>query len=220
MKITDKIVTSLLAFCVLPVAIFFPLIRVLYQINGWEIFQNMVDIPNAVENDTGLTEDSFSIWFVFKNFFSGGLSMSGFDFSNVDDSVKAVLPYLIAAGILFALGVVIGIALFIVNVATKAKKTQCIISAVGIIDLSICGILFSKVAKPIVDGSISVGTLLSSVLGSGGESNFGKVLATSLISIKELNLTSAWSIMILIFAVIIIWNVSYMLTRDEVKGGK
>lgn len=220
MKIADKIITSLLAFCILPVAIFSPLIRVLYQINGWELFQNMVDIPNAVENDTGLTEDSFSIWFVVKNFFFGGLSSSGFDFSNVDDSVKAVLPYLIAAGILFVLGVVIGIALFVFNLATKAKKTQCIISAVGIVDLSICGILFSKVANPIIDGTISVGTLLSSILGPGGESGIGKVIATSLISIKELNLTSAWSLMILIFAVIIVWNVSYMLTSNDVKGGK
>lgn len=170
-------------------------------------------------NDSGLTEDSFSLWWIYKNFFKGGLSLHEINTSDVPEGVKAILPFLKVAAVLFAVGVVIGIALAIVSVLTRAKKTQCVICAVGIVDLIVCGVFFAKFASPIVSGEVSAGSILHSIFGES-LSTVGSIATSTIFDVQRLNLSSAWSAIILIFIAVIVWNVSYMLTDNGEKAVK
>lgn len=214
MKITDKIVTVLLSALTLPVAIFTPLVHVLYNITAWGIIEQLVGGSSSAANDSGLTEDAVSVKWMIEKLIDGNFSLKGLDTSNFSEGLKAVCPFLLAAGILFALAVLTGFVLLIVSIATRAKKAQCIIAALGATELIACGILFSKVASPIVDGTLSVGSILQSIFGESF-STLGSILTSSMLDVQRLNLTTAWSITMLLFFMIIIWNVSYMLTSDK-----
>lgn len=219
MKIVDKIVNIVLSLCILPTAIFAPIIHVIYQIQGLEILEKLIGSGVFPANDSGLTEDFFSLWWIYKNIFKGGLSLHEINISDVPESVKAILPFLKFSAILFAVGVVIGLVLVIVSVVTRAKKAQCVLCAVGIVDLIVCGVFFSKFASPIVSGAVSAGTLLQSVLGESF-SAAGSIATSTIFDVQRLNLSSAWSVIIVIFIAVIVWNVSYILTDNGEKAVK
>lgn len=214
MKITDKIVTVLLSALTLPVALFTPLVHALYKITAWELLEQIVGGGSSAANDTGLTEDAVSVKWMIEKLIDSNASLKGIDTSKFSDGLKAIYPFLLASGILFALAVLTGLVLLIVSIFTRAKKSQCIIAALGATELIACGILFSKFASPIVDGSLSVGSILQSVFGESF-STLGSILTSSMLDVQRLNLTTAWSITMLLFFMIIIWNVSYMVTSDK-----
>lgn len=215
MKITDKIVTVLLSAMTIPVAIFAPLIHILYRITAWQLIEQFAGSTNSA--DTGLTEDAFSIKWMLEKILNGDFSLGGIDTSKFTDSFKAIYPFLIAAGVLFALATVTGVVLFVTAVVSRAKKTQCIISAVGIAELAAAGILFSKFASPIVSGTVSVGSIIESVFGESF-STLSSIMTSSVIEVQQLNLTTAWSVMMILFFAVIIWNVSFMVTSVDKKA--
>ena len=217
MKITDKIVTVLLSFLTLPVAVFTPLVHILYQITAWQMIEQFAGISDA--SDTGLTEDAFSIKWLIDKLINSDFSFGRIDTSSMSDQIKSILPFLAAAAILFALATLTGVALFAVCAASRAKKAQCIISAAGIAQLIACGILFSKFAAGIVEGTVSVGSIIQGLF-PDAFSSWGSFLTSSVIDIKRLNLSTAWSVMMMLFFAVIIWNVSYMVTSNDKKADK
>lgn len=217
MKITDKIVTILLSALTIPVAIFAPLVHVLYNITAWQLIEQLVG--NSASSDTGLTEDAFSIKWLLDRMADGSFSFGKMDTGKFTEGFKSIYPFLVASGVLFALAAVTGVVLFVTAVVSRAKKTQCIISAVGIAELIATGILFSKFASPIVSGTVSVSSILESFLGES-MSGISSVLTSSVIDVQRINLTTAWSVMMVLFFAVIIWNVSYMVTSNDKKAEK
>ncbi|MBQ7579846.1 MAG: hypothetical protein IJU39_00895 [Clostridia bacterium] len=215
MKITDKIVTVLLSALTIPVAIFAPLVHILYNITAWGLIEQLAGSSSS--GDSGLTEDTISVKWLFEKLINGDFSFGEIDKSNFTDAFKAIYPFLIAAGILFALAALTGVVLFATAVVSRAKKTQCVISGVGIALLIACGITFSKFASPIVSGTVTAGSVLQSLFGES-LSSLTSILTSSVIEVQRLNLTTAWSVMMVLFFAVIIWNVSYMLTSSEEKA--
>lgn len=215
MKIVDKIVTTLLSALTIPVAIFAPLVHVLYQITAWQMIEQFVGSSDPT--DTGLTEDAVSVKWMIEKTVNGNFSLGGIDTSKFTESFRAIFPFLVAAGILFALAAVTGVVLFVTAAVSRAKKTQCIMCAVGIAQLIASGILFSKFASPIVDGTVSVGSVMESLLGES-YSTLSSFLTSSVINVQRLNLTTAWSVMMMLFFAVMIWNVSYMITNNDNKA--
>ena len=219
MKIVDKIVTILLSICTGPIVIFTPIVRIVYQITAWGLLEKFSGMQSTLQNDQGYTMDSYSLWWAYKNLLGGSLSVDKIDMSKVPDNIKAILPFVFVAGILFAVAALIGIVMIFVTAFTRAKKTQCVICGVGIIDLIVCGIFFSKFASPIISGTVSIGNILTAIFGDKINAVIS-VAATSIVKVNELALTGAFALLIFIFALIIIWNVSFMLTSDNKKAEK
>lgn len=212
MKIADRIITSLLAVGAIVAAIFSPLIHLLYQINGWDL----LGITSSIENDTGVTEDGISVWYVIRQIRTGVFSGGKLDFSAMDERVVTILHFFIASMIIFAVAVLIALVLAVVCASTSAKKTQCVIAGIGIVDLAACGIVFNKFAQPIMTGAITPGNLIKSLTGGAlGDNLFGSIALSSIVRIEEVNLSSAWVLMIMIFSVIIVWNVCLLITAPK-----
>lgn len=215
MKIADRIITTLLAVGAIVAAIFSPLIHLLYQLNGWDL----LGITSPLENDTGITEDGISVWYVIGKIRSGTFSGTKLDFSTMDERVVTIIHFFIASMIIFAVAVLIALVLAVVCASTSAKKTQCVIAGIGIIDLAACGIVFNKFASPIISGAITPGNLVKSLTGGAlGDGMFGSLAISAIVRFEEINLSSAWTLMIMIFSVIIIWNVCLLITTP--KDGK
>ncbi len=210
MKIVDRIVTALLSFAVIPVAIFTPLLHWIYQITAWSLLNGITslfgDSTISSTNDNGLTQDDFSLYALYDLIKGFGL-----DFENMGEPHVTVEPYLVyvkLAAAFFALALVIALAIGIVSIFSNAKKTQIGMAAAGILSLVGMNISFAKFADPMVEGKFTVGAL------------FDVDFLSYITKVEALNLSSAWVFMIMLFAGIILWNLSIMLTTDKTEEAK
>ena len=215
MKIADRIITTLTALCAIPAALFAPVFGTVFRITGWDMLQGLVDFPGAVAGDKGLTEFGVSVWWLIDSIKMGNISLDKIDFSSLEASVAAIVPYFKWSMILLAVGVVISFVLAMVCAFTNAKKIQIGICAAGIADLIASRILFDKFASPILEGKITSGTLIKSITGWLEDSNLGSWIFSSIIDIETLYLSTAWVLLMMIFAFIVIWNTCYMLTLPK-----
>lgn len=210
MKIVDRIVSALMSLAVIPVAIFTPLVHWIYQILGYSIINGMLDGALSDVNDTGLTEDNLSLYslydllksfgFDFKKMFSGDMEMAS--------SLEKILPYLKLTGIFFIIALLIALVTGIICAATNAKKTRMILSGCGIASLIGMMISFNKAVLPLTTGQITPGSL------------FDMPAISFIIKIETINLSTAWVFMLMLFAGVILWTLSYILTSDKDEPGK
>ncbi|MBP3330862.1 MAG: hypothetical protein J6L89_08535 [Clostridia bacterium] len=209
MKIVDRIVCALLSFGVILAAFFAPLIHWLYQITVYGLANGLLGgvtgeyIGNA--NDQGWTEDDYSLYNIykllkdfgvdFKELFSGNKELN----PNLEIFVPLIKPVLV----FFAITLVIALATGIVSLASKAKTPRMILSGAGIVSLVFLKSSFDKLVLPIIEGKVTLGSLLD-------------IPWLGMISkIEVINLSGGWVMMIMLFAAVILWNISYILTSDE-----
>lgn len=209
MKIVDRVVSALLAFAVIPVAIFTPMLHWIYQIMGYDIVNSLLGGKLTNAADTGMTEDNYSLYALYNQLKSFGVDFKNlFDGGEVNVNVEPILPYIKIAAVFFIVTLLIAFAAGIVSVVSNAKKTQMILSVCGIASLVGMMISFNKFAAPVIAGDITVGSLLN-------------IPALSFITkIYNLNLSSAWVFMVMLFAAIILWSLSYILTTDKENKSK
>jgi len=209
MKIVDRIVCALLSFGVILAAFFAPLIHWLYQITVYGLANGLLGgvtgeyIGNA--NDQGWTEDDYSLYNIykllkdfgvdFKELFSGNKELN----PNLEIFVPLIKPVLV----FFAITLVIALATGIVSLASKAKTPRMILSGAGIVSLVFLKSSFDKLVLPIIEGKVTLGSLLDIPW-------LGMIA-----KIEVINLSGGWVMMIMLFAAVILWNISYILTSDE-----
>ncbi len=209
MKIVDRIVCALLSFGVILAAFFAPLIHWLYQITVYGLANGLLGgvtgeyIGNA--NDQGWTEDDYSLYNIykllkdfgvdFKELFSGNKELN----PNLEIFVPLIKPILV----FFAITLVIALATGIVSLASKAKTPRMILSGAGIVSLVFLKSSFDKLVLPIIEGKVTLGSLLDIPW-------LGMIA-----KIEVINLSGGWVMMIMLFAAVILWNISYILTSDE-----
>ena len=214
MKIVDRIVCALLSFGVILAAFFAPLVHWLYQITVYGLANGLLGnltgeyIGNA--NDQGWTEDDYSLYNIYKllkdfdvnikELFAGNNEMN----PNLEVFVPLIKPVLICFAIVLVIALVTGI----VSLASKAKLPRIILSGAGIVSLVFLKSSFDKLVLPIVSGKVTLGSLLDIPW-------LGMIT-----KIEVINLSGGWVMMIMLFAAIILWNVSYMLTSDEKNKAK
>lgn len=214
MKIFDRIVCALLSIGVAVAAFFAPLIHWFYQITVYGVANGLIGnvtgdyISSA--NDQGWTEDDFSLYNIykllksfdvdFKALFSGTQEMN----PNLEVFIPLIKPVLIS----FALVLVIALVTAIVSLASKAKLPRIILSGAGIGALVFLKSSFDALVVPITSGKVTMGSLLD-------------IPWLGLITkIEVINLSGGWVMMIMLFAAVILWNVSYILTSDKENTNK
>ncbi|MBE6783055.1 MAG: hypothetical protein E7536_03495 [Ruminococcaceae bacterium] len=207
MKILDRVVSALASLGVIVLAFFAPIVHWLYELPPWQLITGII---GGQPNDKGLTADDVSIYDIltlFKDFgidiktiFAGGEEPN----PNLDIFVPLVKPVVI----FFALTLVIALAAAIVSIVSNAKKTQMALGAAGIISLILLKSSFDKLVAPIVSGQVSVAGL------------FNISWLSMIVKIDTITLSGGWVYMIMMFAFLILWSLSYILTSDEKKQDK
>lgn len=205
MKIVDRIVSALLSLAVIPVAIFVPMLHWIYQIMGYDIVNSLLGGKLTDAADTGITEDNYSLYALYNQ-----LKNFGVDFkelltgkAEINDSAATLIPYIKMTAIFLIITLLIALAAGIVSAVSNAKKTQMILGACGIGSLIGMMVSFNKFASPIVSGNITLGSL------------FDMPIISFITKVHALNLSTAWVFMVMLFAALILWSLSYVLTGDK-----
>ncbi len=209
MKIVDRIVCALLSFGVILAAFFAPLIHWFYQITVYGIANGLLGgvtgeyISGA--NDQGWTEDDYSLYNIYKLLKDFGVDIKELFAGNteINPNLEIFVPLIKPVLICFALALIIALVTAIVSLASKAKLPRMILSGAGIISLIFLKSSFDKLVLPIVSGKVTLGSLLDIPW-------LGMIT-----KIEVINLSGGWVMMIMLFAAIILWNLSYILTSDE-----
>lgn len=209
MKIVDRIVCALLSFGVILAAFFAPLIHWLYQITVYGLANGLLGgvtgeyIGNA--NDQGWTEDDYSLYNIYKLLKDFGVDFKELFSGNkeLNPNLEILVPLIKPVLVFFAITLVIALATGIVSLASKAKTPRMILSGAGIVSLVFLKSSFDKLVLPIIEGKVTLGSLLDIPW-------LGMIA-----KIEVINLSGGWVMMIMLFAAVILWNISYILTSDE-----
>lgn len=214
MKIVDRIVCALLSLGVILAAFFAPLIHWIYQITVYGIANGLLGgltgdyISNA--NDQGWTEDDYSLYNIYKLLEDFDVNLKELFAGNaeINPNLEVFAPLIKPVLICFALVLVIALVTAVVSLVSKAKLPRMILSGAGIVSLVFLKSSFDKLVLPIVSGQVTLGSLLDiSWLGM-------------ITKIEVINLSGGWVMMIMLFAAIILWNVSFILTSDKENKDK
>lgn len=204
MKIVDRIVSALLSFAVIPVAIFVPMLHWIYQILGYDILNSVLGGELTSPGDTGMTEDNYSLYALYNQLKSFGIDFKEmFTSDKVNPVTEPVIPFIKMTAVFFIVALLIALAAGIVSIVSNAKKTQMILGGCGVASLIGMMVSFNKFATPVIEGKVTVGSLFD-------------VPALSFITkVYNLNLSTAWVFMIILFGALILWSLSYILTSDK-----
>lgn len=214
MKIVDRIVCALLSLGVILAAFFAPLIHWIYQITVYGVANGLLGgltgdyISNA--NDQGWTEDDYSLYNIYKLLEDFDVNLKELFAGNaeINPNLEVFAPLIKPVLICFALVLVIALVTAVVSLVSKAKLPRMILSGAGIVSLVFLKSSFDKLVLPIVSGQVTLGSLLDiSWLGM-------------ITKIEVINLSGGWVMMIMLFAAIILWNVSFILTSDKENKDK
>lgn len=200
MKIVYRIVTALLALCIIPAAYFLSFLE--YGIDAAVV---VIRDDITLRQVSGVLMDKTS---PINEFLSG----SGNFFQNA--LVKSLMPAAISFLVFFAIALIVSLVIFFFAVLSNKRLVITCLAGGGLLAMIATYISFAQFTKPLLDGSITLASLidttdLSLLL------NLAVQFVGSSITLAGLRLTSATVIMTLIFAVIMIWGLAYMLTEDE-----
>ncbi|MEI6578133.1 MAG: hypothetical protein WCN92_01565 [Eubacteriales bacterium] len=201
MKIVYRLVTALLALCVIPASYFLSFLK--YGINA-VVINIGDDISLKILYDQLINKTS-----PLNTLFSG-TGASEF-FTNA--SIKSLMPAAICFLVFFAIAIILSLVIFFFAVFSKKLIVITSLGGAGLLSIIGAYISFGRLASPLTSGAIKIndfvdkskiGALLNIVVG----------LVGSAIKIEVLKLTSATLIMALIFASIIIWGLAFIVTDD------
>lgn len=145
-------------------------------------------------------------WPTLRSFISDG--------KNLFEGEMAVLKApAIAVAVCFVLSVLIALAIFVCACATSKKRVQLGLSLGGFLTMIALAVSFGYIARPLTDGTISIGALTDSPL-------IGLFLSFAA-KVGALRLNSAFFIILFIFLAMAAWTGAYMLIGlDDKKKPK
>ena len=200
MKIVFRIVTAALALCVIPAAYFLSFLK--FGISA--VVMNIADDISISRAVSALTDETSPL--------NGLFSGSGNFFEN--ELMQSLMPAAISFLVFFAIAIVLSLVIFFFAVFSNKRLVMTCLGGGGVLAMIAAYISFGRFAAPLLDGSISLGNLISTKDLSAIFSIAVQFLGSA-IKVEILQLTSATMIMTLIFAVIVIWGLAYILTEDE-----
>lgn len=211
-NIVYRIVLAVLAVGV-PLSAFFA--KLFYAVIDSDVIK-MINSLQGNTDDTGATEVTYSIKEIISMFSQseGGSSNMG---AKIWESISGIHGELICIAVFFALAILSALAIFIFNFFSKKRFVTLCLGGFGTLSLIAMLISFNAAASPILDGTISLSTLLSSsLLGSSLLSGLMSYVA----SVSILRLASAWYVMLFLFIGIIVWAGAYMLIESGERKSK
>lgn len=224
MKAVNKIVVFLLAFSVFPITIFLELVRGVFSISQ---SSSLYTILSKLAEDTANSalELTYSVKEIIEKIGEGGISFAGmsFDMSKIPDELLEGKGWIIAAGVLLVIALVIAVVIMGCALFTKAYKTITCLGAGGAVCTFAAMRCFAKFAAPYLDGTRDIGEILAEAL-IGDDANLlgsiGSAFLKNAISVDSLSLGSAVTLSFVVFLGIALWELAYFITIPEEKSKK
>lgn len=221
MKILNRIVVFILSLSISPIMYFLNLVRAVVSISESSSLYTILS-KIAEETASSAMELTFSIKEIFK-YISDGVSFGGmkFDLSKIPAELLSGKNWVIAAGVLLAVAMIIAIVIMGCALFTNAYKTISALGAGGAICCFAALRFFARFAAPYMSGSIDVGDVLAQAF--VGESNnlLGSIGASVLkgaISVDAFSLSNAVTLSLIFFIGIALWELAYIVTLPEDKS--
>lgn len=221
MKILNRIVVFILSLSIFPIMYFLNLVRAVVSISESSSLYTILS-KIAEETASSAMELTFSIKEIFK-YISDGVSFGGmkFDLSKIPAELLSGKNWVIAAGVLLTVAMIIAIVIMGCALFTNAYKTISALGAGGAICCFAALRFFARFAAPYMSGSIDVGDVLAQAF--VGESNnlLGSIGASVLkgaISVDAFSLSNAVTLSLIFFIGIALWELAYIVTLPEDKS--
>ena len=223
MKYIYKITNSLAVLALIPVLLFMPMFRFIAVVSTSSTGSNplmgvvggllgeIFDINAIIEKAIGINIEKlpefYTISEAFNMFFGEGANeaLKNFDISLFPETV---INYFSAAGILFITALVFAVFALIFGMFTKKKIVPAIFSALGFASTFAANKCFTYIAEQFVSGKISMVEIFSKM---EALSSYEKYLKMLDFDIRIFELGSAYTMMLIIFGVIMLLNIGFIL---------
>ena len=213
MKAFYKIGTALLALAIFPVLIFAPFVKIIVVSDVASFFSS---------TPTVLLDKSYSLLDLYKLYTENKsvLQQADFSFASLPDTLMdAVRVPTIVFLSLFALLLICAVLVIFFGQFSKNRRGAMVLSAIGAASAFGMNMSFNDIAKPLLNGSVSITDLLGEKLTeqlSGGMSALGDALMSlfgggELVEIRLLALSGAYLFALMLFAAVILWSVAFTL---------
>lgn len=189
-KIVYKAVSAILAICIIPIAIFSPMIQIVGDVSIMKTYVG----------------EDLSLYEIYKLFFGKQALFDGFG-AKMTDQVRATMPNLITSGCFLGAALLLAIATAVVAICCKKKLPTLIVAAVGC--LSIIGLFtsFKHFALPYLDGTIDIGGL------GLMEEGILETIASAMVKLHILQISSAGFLMFGGFLCVCLWTIAFLLVE-------
>lgn len=190
-KIVFKAVAVILALCVIPLAIFSP----------------MIQIVGDISISKSLVGEDISLYDIYKLFFSRSAMFDGFGDNKLSEPVRETMPELITSGAFLAVILLLGIATACVAVFQKKKLPVLILFGVSALCVIGLFVSFKAFAAPYLDGTIGITEL------GFMEEGILESLFSSMIHLSTLRISSAGFLMFGASLSGLLWTLAFIIVE-------
>lgn len=217
MKIIYKIVNSAAVLALIPVLLFLPMFRFIMTVDMsssnslLSLFGSMLDIESIITSATGIDFSSlpekYTILEAYNMLFSENPTFST---AGIDASVlpEELVKFFSAAGILFAVALVFAVLALLVGLFTKKKLLTGAFGALGFISAFSASKCFETVAQKLVSDKLSLMPILENLESLQDYTSYLEYID---IDIRIFELSSAYTMMLVIFGAIVLLNIGFHL---------
>ena len=221
MKIIYKAVNTLAVLAIIPVLLFMPMFRFIMTVDIssdnqiLSLLGGLLDISSIIKQLTGIDLENIPEFYTIKEamgLFSG--ETAKISASDVDLSVipPEITKFFTAAFVLFIIALVFALLTLLIGLFTKKKGLAASFSLLGLVSLFSANKCFSYIAQQLVSGKISPSSLLSSLKSLADYKDY---LSFVNIDVRIFELSSAYTLMMIIFGAVIIFNIIFMLAEKS-----
>lgn len=221
MKAVNKIVVFLLAFSIFPITIFLELVRGVFSISqSSSLYTILSRLAESMVNSS--LELTYSVKEIIEKIGEGGISFAGmsFDMSKIPAELLEDKGWIIAAGVLLVVALIIAVVIMGCALFTKAYKTIACLGAGGAICTFAAMRCFARFVAPYINGTRDIGEILAEAL-IGDDANLlgtiGSTFLKNAISVDSLSLGNAVTLSFVVFLGIALWELAYFITIPEEK---
>lgn len=192
MKYIYKAVSAILAIATIPATLFLEFFFI-------QASTSLIDVG---------IEESFSLKRLYDIFISKTDPFAMF-FQNATyfewpEQLDPLVPWLIASAVFFALAIITAIFICVWSICSEKRIVNIIASGAGILFVILMSVFFNKAASFLTLGTINI---VEAIAGSGLLAS----LIGSIVNVDTLVLGGFKNALIILFAVIIIWTLSFIL---------
>ncbi|MBQ8209934.1 MAG: hypothetical protein IJZ35_05070 [Clostridia bacterium] len=217
MKIIYKILNSAAVLAFIPVLLFLPMFRFIMTIgmNSSNILMSLLgsafDINSVITQATGIDfsklPETYTIPEIYNLLFSENATIgaAGFDISAVPEEI---VNYFSAAAILLAVALFFAIVVFFVGLFTKKKLLTASFGALGFVSAFSAAKCFDHIAEQLVSGKLSLTPILEKL---EALQDYASYLEYVNIDIRIFELSSAYTMLLVIFGAIVLLNIGFHL---------
>ncbi len=223
MKIIYKIVNSAAVLAFIPILLFLPMFRFIMTIGMTSsnqllsIFGSMLDLTSIISGVAGIDFENLPEYYKLTDVYDlifaqdSTFASAGFDVSALPDEL---IKYFTATAVLFVTALVLALLVLVIGLFTKKKILPAIFAASGLICTFAANKCFTHVAEQLVSGKMSVIPMIENMESLSSYANY---LSYIDIDIRIFELSSAYSMMLLVFGALIIINIAFHLAETTTK---